>query len=177
MPSATLGMLIFVVTEGMFFAGLISAHTIAKASLPFDWPPPGQPRLPAEATAYNTLALLASGWLIAVAGARYRRDPRTAELPLLAGLMLGGLFVIVQGSEWVGLIREGLTLTSSAHGGFFYLIVGAHAVHALCALLLLGLALLRLSQGQLSNAAFGAARVLWFFVVGVWPVLYWKVYL
>ncbi len=176
-PSATLGMLIFVITEVMFFAGLISAHTIAKASLPFAWPPPDQPRLPIETTAYNTLALLASGWLVGLAGVRYREDPRKAEAPLLFGLLLGALFVTFQGTEWLALVREGLTLTSSAHGAFFYLIVGAHAVHALSALGFLSFVLLRLSRGTLDSATFGAARVLWFFVVGVWPVLYWKVYL
>ncbi len=176
-PSALLGMLIFIVTEVMFFAGLISAHTIAKANLPMGWPPPGQPRLPLEETAYNTLALLASGILVALAGVRYRRAPRSAEAPLLAGLLLGGLFVIFQGVEWLALIGEGLTLTSSTHAGFFYLIVGAHALHVLGALSVLGYALLRLSRGTLSGETFSAVRALWFFVVAVWPVLYWKVYL
>jgi heme/copper-type cytochrome/quinol oxidase subunit 3 len=177
LPNATLGMLIFVVTEVMFFAGLVSAHTIAKSNLPFDWPPPGQPRLPVASTAFNTLALLASGWLVGIAGARFRKDPRKAEAPLLFGLLLGAIFVIFQGTEWVALIREGLTLTSSPHGSFFYLIVGAHALHAVCALGLLIMALVRLSRRQLEAATFSAVRVFWFFVVAVWPVLYWKVYL
>ena len=44
------GMLVFVLTEAMLFAGFISAFTIVKASAPV-WPPPDQPRLPVEATA------------------------------------------------------------------------------------------------------------------------------
>lgn len=177
LPSATLGMLVFVMTEVMFFAGLISAHTIARANQPFAWPPPGQPRLPIEDTLYNTLLLLASGWLVALAGKYHQKAPRKAEAQLLFGLLLGGLFVMFQGVEWAALIGEGLTLTSSSHGGFFYLIVGAHALHAVCALGFLALVLVRLSSNTLDSATFGAARVLWFFVVGVWPVLYWKVYL
>lgn len=170
-------MLIFVITEVMFFAGLVSAHTIAKSSMPLAWPPPGQPRLPIEATAWNTLLLLTSGLLVAGAGSRFAKSPSEAKAPLLLGLLLGGAFVTFQGAEWIGLIREGLTLTSSTHGSFFYLIIGAHALHAVCALCLLGFVLFRLTCGRLERGTFAAARVFWFFVVGVWPVLYWKVYL
>ena len=61
-PSAVLAMLIFVVAEVMFFAGVLSAYTIVKSgTLPGMWPPPGQPRLPAGETAFNTAALLMSG--------------------------------------------------------------------------------------------------------------------
>jgi heme/copper-type cytochrome/quinol oxidase subunit 3 len=176
-PNAVVGMLIFVVTEVMFFAGLISAHTIAKSNLPMGWPPPGQPRLPLESTALNTLALLASGALVSWAGQQFRKDPALARRPLSLGLSLGAFFVVAQGMEWIGLIREGLTLTSSTHGSFFYLIVGAHALHALCAILFLLVVLARLLRSELEASTFASARVLWLFVVCVWPVLYWKVYL
>ena len=47
-PNAVLGTIVFVVAETMFFAGLISAHTIARASaIGGMWPPAGQPRFPA----------------------------------------------------------------------------------------------------------------------------------
>ena len=58
-PTPVLGMLIFVIAETMMFAGLISAFTIVKAGA-LGWPPPGQPRLPVEATAFNTAVLLLS---------------------------------------------------------------------------------------------------------------------
>ena len=62
--SGVIGMLIFMVTEAMFFAGLISAYMVIRAGLE-EWPPWGQPRLPVETTAFNTLVLLASGFLMA----------------------------------------------------------------------------------------------------------------
>ena len=49
-------------------------------------------------------------------------------------MLLGAFFVLFQGVEWVALLREGLTLTSSTHGAFFYLIIGTHALHAVVAL-------------------------------------------
>src|ERR1019366_3006034 len=65
LPNAVLGMIIFVIAEIMFFAALMSAHTIARSSaLGGVWPPPGQPRLPVERTAINTCVLLLSGVLL-----------------------------------------------------------------------------------------------------------------
>lgn len=176
-PNAVLGVLIFIFTEAMLFAGLISAHSITKASSAVGWPPPGQPRLPVEDTAVNTAALLLSGLVVFVAQRRFRRDRAGAFLPLVTGIALGTFFVGFQGVEWVGLIREGLTLTSSAHGAFFYLIVGVHAVHALAALLALGWAALKLRRAVLAPSALAATALFWYFVVGVWPIIYLRVYL
>jgi heme/copper-type cytochrome/quinol oxidase subunit 3 len=171
-----MAMLIFVFTEGMLFAGLISAFTIVRAAAPA-WPPPGQPRLPIEETAVNTAALLASGALLFVARRVFRREPSRARWPLLLAVLLGLFFVVFQGVEWLALIRQGLTVTSSIRGSFFYLVVGLHALHALAALGVLAYAWLRLQRGWLAPGLLSAAEVFWYFVVGVWPVLYLRVYL
>ena len=174
-PSGVMGMLIFVFTEVMLFAGLISAFTIIRSSAVV-WPPPGQPRLPFEATAFNTAVLLASGAALQWARRRFDRSRATARTPLLLAIALGAFFVAVQGAEWVAMIGQGLTLTSSALGSFFYLIVGAHALHAVAALVLLGVTYRRLQRGWLASSQLGTAEVLWYFVVAVWPVLWLVVY-
>ena len=67
-PDAVMGMLLFVFTEAMLFAGLISAHTIVKSRAAGQmWPPFGQPRLPLGEAAVNTAALLASGIVLVFA--------------------------------------------------------------------------------------------------------------
>jgi heme/copper-type cytochrome/quinol oxidase subunit 3 len=170
-------MLIFVFVELMLFAGMISAFLIAGSSSVLGWPPPGQPRLPIEETAFNSVALLTSGVALWMAGRAYRRERRSARTPLLAAIGLGAFFVCFQGIEWVALIREGLTLTSSTHGSFFYLIVGTHALHAIGALGGLVYAFLRLRRRLLNHSTLAAASVFWYFVVGVWPILYVVVYL
>ena len=176
-PHGVLGMLLFVLTEIMVFAGLISAFTIAKASAPV-WPPPGQPRLPVEATAFNSLILLASGVALLFAHRAFHRGDRAGMLkPMWLALGLGGTFVIIQGYEWVSLISEGLTMMSSSYGAFFYLIVGIHALHAFAAIGMLAIATNRLQSGWLTPGFFGATEIFWFFVVGVWAVLYVVVYL
>lgn len=175
--NGVVGMVIFVVAETMFFAGLVSAFTIVKTTSVAGWPPVAQPRLPIERTALNTLALLASGPTLWIAARKFAKSPALALRPLLAAMGLGAFFVIFQGSEWIQLIAQGLTMTSSTHGSFFYLIVGTHGLHAVAALLALVAAARRLRAGRLSPSFFSAIQVFWYFVVALWPVLYWRVYL
>ncbi|MEX0912629.1 MAG: cytochrome c oxidase subunit 3, partial [Gemmatimonadota bacterium] len=64
-PNGVMGMLMFIFTELMFFGGFVSAHTIVRSQTAGQmWPPFGQPRLPAEETAINTAALIASGFVL-----------------------------------------------------------------------------------------------------------------
>lgn len=175
LPHEVLGMLLFVITELMLFTGLVSAYLISAAAYPGAWPPLNQPRLPVAVTGVNTLALLASGVLAWQAGrALARNDAKTGWLGWT--FVLGAYFVGAQGMEWLALIRDGLTLVSSVHG-YYFLIVGAHALHAIGALTTLFWALRRQVKGQLTTGNWSAIQIFWLFVVGVWPVLYVLVYL
>ncbi|MEW6775341.1 MAG: cytochrome c oxidase subunit 3 [Bdellovibrionota bacterium] len=172
-------MAMFIAVEAMFFAGLASAFLVLRAGSGGTWPPLGQPRLPLEVTALNTLVLLASGAaLILAERAALQGQKPTRLLPF--SLLLGALFLAIQGSEWLRLIAQGLTLTSSVYGGLFYTLIGAHALHVLG-----GLAgaiwywySIRKSE-RLRDAEkirFRVVRMYWLFVVGLWPVLYVLVY-
>jgi cytochrome c oxidase subunit 3 len=176
--NGVLGMLIFIFTESMFFAGLISAHSIVRSQVASQmWPPFGQPRLPVQETAVNTAALLVSGIVLVIAWLAYRRERGSARIPLLLSILLGGFFVWRQGLEWAALLGEGLTMQSSSYGGFFYLIVGAHALHAVAALAGMVWAWFRLEKGRLTTSQLATVAAFWYFVVLVWPILYVKVYL
>jgi len=190
LSNGVLGMGLFVIAEVMLFAGLVSAFVIAKANQ-ISWPPVGQPRLPVNETAFNTAALVVSGIFLFVAARAFSNDVErarsqvvgiqnpaaSARTPFLLSILLGAFFVVFQGGEWVALLSEGLTITSSQHGSFFYLIVGMHALHAVGALMLLSYGYVRLLRGTLTPSLFGAGQVFWYFVVGLWPLLYWLVYL
>jgi heme/copper-type cytochrome/quinol oxidase subunit 3 len=176
--NASFGMALFVFTEVMLFAGFISAFVIVHSGSRTPWPPPGQPRLPAEQTAINTLALLASGVCLYLAGKKFRGPrPRAAAPWMGAALALAAFFVIFQGMEWLALLGQGMTLTSSQLGSFFYVIVGAHALHAVAAMIALAVSWAMLQAGRLTRSQLGAVQLFWYFVVLVWPFLYWKVYL
>ncbi|OGP07414.1 MAG: hypothetical protein A2048_05855 [Deltaproteobacteria bacterium GWA2_45_12] len=176
--SPVLGMLIFILTEIMVFASFISAFNIIKSGFN-NWPPLGQPRLPVEITAFNSLFLIASGWLIYLAYKCFGKGEPNSKVKkyFLWALFSGLLFVLLQGMEWGRLIGYGLTMTSSVYGSFFYLIIGTHALHVLGAIIGLVLVYRRLVCGSLKTETFAAMQAFWFFVVALWPVLYVLVYL
>ena len=176
LPNGVFGVMIFAISESMFFAGLISAFMIVRSSATKGWPPPGQPRLPAEQTVINTAALIVSGVVLYGAWYLWKNQVRAARWALLASLVLGTSFVLLQGREWVALIGEGLTLTSSSLGSFFYLLVGLHGAHAVVALVALGWVYARMVRGTLERGFFLAAQVFWYFVVVLWPVIYVRMY-
>src|ERR1700756_943600 len=95
LPNSVLGMIIFIATEVMFFAALMSAHTIARATvLGGVWPPAGQPRLPVERTAINTAILLLSGILLWIGDRRIRAD-RESGLRYVAGAIAAGVAFVL----------------------------------------------------------------------------------
>ena len=174
--NGVLGMLLFVLTEIMFFAGMISVFNIVRASAAV-WPPPDQPRLPVEETAINTLALFASGLCVYLAQRRFAVSRASARTPLALAIVFASIFVVFQGFEWVSMIAQGLTLTSSALGSFFYLIVGIHALHVVAALAMMVQTWRRHARGWLHPSQLATTAVFWYFVVGAWPIIYWRVYL
>jgi cytochrome c oxidase subunit III len=177
LDSAILGMLIFTVTETMFFVGCISAYTISKANtMVGNWPPPGQPTLSPVSTAFNTAALLLSGAVLLLANWQFQKSARDARWLVLGAWVLGAIFVGLQGSEWTALLKQGLSLTSSPAGSFFYLIVGGHALHALVALLAMSVLLLQSFFGEMKKGLFYGVQTFWYFVVLMWPIIYSRVY-
>lgn len=174
-----IGMGLFVFAEIMLFSGFIAGFIISQRSaVPGSWPPIDQPRLPVASTGVNTAALLVSGLLLFLAHRAYRAERATVAARAMGlSILFGAAFVLLQGREWVRLLAQGLTLTSSPIGSYFYLIVGAHALHAVIALVYLGCAWFWLRAGRLMPQTFGAAQLFWYFVVLLWPFIYLKVYL
>lgn len=157
-----IGMLLFLAAEAMFFAGLISAFLVLRASL-IPWPPVGQPRLPVMMTAANTIILLLSGFSLW----RARSVDKNWQLAVGAGF----LFLIVQGVEWLKLISYGFTMAHNPYAGLFYVLIGAHALHVFG-----GLVFLILSRGSWQQGSFEPSLYYWTFVVLLWPILYGLVY-
>ena len=177
--SGVLGMLIFMVTEAMFFAGLISAYMVIRAGIE-EWPPWGQPRLPVVATAFNTVVLLASGFIMVHSRACFKKNELAFGRRWLGiSILLGTFFLVFQGYEWIQLLKFGFTLSSSVYGGLFYLLIGAHGFHVMGALAVLFYAWYRIKTpgNPITPEGLYPFQMLWYFVVCVWPVIYLLVYL
>ncbi len=175
-----LGMLIFLGAETMLFAGFVAAYLVFRLGAPA-WPPPGQPRLPIELTGANTAVLLSSGYTLWRALKAARHGSHAALAGNLASTALLGLtFLGVQGYEWMRLLRFGLTASSGIYGAVFYTLIGAHALHVAGALAWILIFLfgkcLRMSAVP-EGGSLPALAMYWYFVVGLWPLLYTLVYL
>jgi heme/copper-type cytochrome/quinol oxidase subunit 3 len=177
--SPELAVLIFIVFELMLFSGLVATYLVLRTSS-FAWPPPGLPRLPVAVTAVNTVILTfsavtmyrATREIAAGAQGRFRNA-------LLVTVVLGTTFLVVQGSEWVQLIHRGLTLTSGSYGGIFYTLIGLHALHVVGAVVWLGVVLVAALRRRYTPQRYTGVRLCamyWYFVVGLWPLLFVLVY-
>ena len=180
LSNAYIGLLMFLGAETMFFAGLIGSFLVFRVAHEV-WPPATLPRLPVVVTGVNTLILLASALTMRRARAAIRAGVQRDLLRmLLVTAVLGVVFLLVQGYEWIRLLQFGLTLASGVYGATFYVLVGCHGVHVLGAVIWL-LSVLRLAAQRryTAKAHSGVAlcAMYWYYVVALWPVLYGLVYL
>ena len=173
-----LAMLVVIAAESMLFAGLIGTYLVFRLSQ--QWPPKDLPRLPLVLTGLNSLVLFASLVPMTRALRAVRRDDRAA---LVRGLertaLLGTVFLLVQGFEWVRLVRHGLTLGGSMYGATFYVLIGCHAVHVLVAVAWLAVTTILARRGAFratGHAPLEMCGVYWYFVCGLWAVLFPLVY-
>ncbi len=180
--NARLGVLVLLGAETMLFSGLIGTFLVFRVGN-VTWPPPSHLgiELPRVVTGINTMLLLLSGYTMLQAHRAIRED-RVKQLRswLLVTGMLGFLFLGVQGSEWVQLIRNGLTLQSGVYGGIFYVLIGCHAVHVLTAVIWLFIVFGMAVAGRFSAEGYigvDTCTIYWIFVVALWPILYVLVYL
>ena len=172
-----IGMLLFIATEIMLFAGLISAYVVLKSQISM-WPPVDQPRFPVAITGFNTLILLLSGLSLFV-GFRNFKDKALSLKLMFGAVILGAVFLLIQGYEWVQLIQFGLATAQSVYAGTFYVLIGTHALHAFGGLIFLLTTYFSLKNkvgGEEWTLKYKLSLMYWSLVVGVWPVLYGVVY-
>ena len=181
LSNARLGVLVLLGAETMLFSGLIGTFLVFRVGN-VTWPPPSHIgiELPRIVTGINTALLLLSGYTMFQARRAIQKD-KVKQLRnwLLITGVLGLLFLGVQGSEWVQLIHNGLTLQSGIYGGIFYVLIGCHAIHVLTAVIWLFIVCGMAMAGRFSaNRYIGVdtCAIYWIFVVALWPILYVLVY-
>lgn len=171
--SVRLVMWMFLATVAMLFAAFSSAYIVRRSGT--DWTRIDLPNL----LWANTLVLCLSSVALEVGSwGGARRRWRLALWGLGGALVLGIGFLIGQVRTWQQLQFAGIYLPSSPHSSFFYLLTGAHGVHVVAALAVLGYAgfvatgSARVDTRRWSNAT-GLARPFWHFLLGVWLAVLW----
>ncbi len=179
-PSARLGMIIFLASEVMMFATLIAGYLVLRSSQTL-WPPQGQPALNVPMTAINTFFLVSSSFTLHFAEKFYGQRSLGKFLGFLgASILLGVLFLSIQAYEYSRLVAEGLSLSSSTYGSVFFTLTGFHGFHVLVGITLMNIVFWRANSRNLTTASHAFVEnvgLYWHFVDIVWIVLFSMLYL
>ncbi|MBI1748764.1 MAG: cytochrome c oxidase subunit 3 [Acidobacteria bacterium] len=170
-PSAQLGLWLFMMAVTMLFAGFASAYIISRRGQAWlDIPRP-------TVLWYSTSLLLLSSGTLEMA----RRALRRSQLPALKGwlsltTLFGLSFIIGQLEAWRQLRAAGLYLPTNQHSSFFYLLTGMHGLHFLGGIAVLLYALFQAAPataGQALRGRINLCAVYWHFLTGLWLYLFW----
>lgn len=181
LSNAKLAILILLGSETMLFSGLIGAFLVFRMGN-VTWPPLSHAdiQLPRILTGINTGLLVFSGFTMFHALRSIQQNRIILFRILLIGTgVLGLIFLLIQGSEWLKLIDKGLTLQSSVYGAIFYVLIGCHAVHVLGAVIWLVIVICMAFSGRFSSdrhIGVETCTIYWIYVVALWPILYFLVY-
>jgi cytochrome c oxidase subunit III len=177
-----LGMLLFITSEVMFFAGLFAAYFNTRASADV-WPPveftDTLKILPFVGPA--TILLIVSSFTCQIAVWSIRRGDRTRFLRAMAvTVALGIAFLLMQATDYFLLGSEQLTLSSGTFGTTYYTLTGFHGAHVFGGVVMLSVILYRGMAGQFTarhHDAVEAASLYWHFVDIVWILLFTLLYI
>ena len=165
-------MWVLIVSElAVFGAGLV-AFLAVRLTDPAGFAE-AQAHLHRTGAAANTLVLVTSGWLAALAtqaaeaGQRHR-----LRLRLAGAIALGVVFLVLKGNEYADLFAQGIGTETHAFFTFSFLLTGFHAAHVLAGMVLLAVvATIATPRAVETGAAF------WHMVDLVWVLLFPVVYL
>ncbi|MDH4143440.1 MAG: cytochrome c oxidase subunit 3 [Gemmatimonadota bacterium] len=181
-----LGMLLFITSEVMFFAGLFAAYFNVRAAAP-QWPPVN----PETGEAFHlailplvgpaTVILILSSFTCQMAVWAIRRDDRVGFIRAIAvTFTIGVVFLLMQAADYILLAEEGITLSAGTFGTTYFTLTGFHGAHVFGGAIMLGVVLYRGMAGQFSarhHDAVEAASLYWHFVDVVWILLFSLLYL
>jgi cytochrome c oxidase subunit 3 len=175
------GFAFFIGSEIMFFAAFFAFYFYTRFHSPV-WPPPGYESLPIPPALINTALLVTSGFIYML-GEHWlvQGKPRGQVAGTMAlAVLLGLIFLGVQGSEWATLMGEGFHATDGTFGSAFYGLTGFHGFHVIVGALFLAVIAYRVAVGHFTahkHFAMTAAGWYWHFVDVVWIGLVAVLYL
>jgi cytochrome c oxidase subunit III len=188
----SVGTIVWLSSELMFFAALFAAYFTIRAVSPDLWAQETE-KLNVPFAAVNTTILVLSSLTcqLGVFAAERGQVGRSGGLLKVKawGLrewfvltyIMGSVFIAGQATEYVSLIEERVTLPSSSYGSMFYLTTGFHGLHVtgglIAFLLVIGRTFLarKFTHEQAVSAI--VVSYYWHFVDVVWIGLFATIYL
>jgi heme/copper-type cytochrome/quinol oxidase subunit 3 len=176
--SARTGVIIFIVSEVVFFASFFAVYFYFAAGPTYmgqgRWPPIGiQPVDPWGMPAVNTVVLLTSGVAVIVAHHAFLLAQRSAaQIALAIAIALGVLFLSIQVNEF---FHAPFNYRDGAYASIFFIGTGFHGLHVFVGIVVLAISLLRLRAGHFTlKSHFGLEAPIWYwhFVDVIWLFLF-----
>jgi heme/copper-type cytochrome/quinol oxidase subunit 3 len=171
------GMACLIATEAILFVYLIFSYAYLGSQQDGAWPPSGLPSL--RLAIPNTIILLGSSFLLVWGLRQFRRHRRSGRLALalLGTILLGSVFIAIQGVEWSS---KPFVFSTNAYSSSFFILTGVHMAHVAVGVLMLVMLLVWTLMGRFNGAhhehlALGA--LYWHFVDVVWIAVFTTAYL
>lgn len=174
-------MWIFIITDGLLFAGLLAGYGFLRLASP-RWPDQAEVFY-IPFIAFMTFVLITSSATMGTAVGAARHGDRRWIVRGLALTILGGLtFLGCQAYEWTHLIHEGARLYTNPWGvphftACFFVLTGFHGSHVLSGVIILTVTLIRTLLGKATSEGVEIAGLYWHFVDLVWVFIFTLFYL
>ncbi len=174
------GMITFLASEAMLFAGLIGAYIVLWKSRGPLFRPEHVEHWPVGLTGFNTFLLLSSSVTLLWAEKNVVKG-KSAVPGLGLTVLLGAVFVGIQAFEWTNLkVHENLWFnTQGTYTSTFFTLTGFHGLHVAIGVVMLAIAFLMSAAGRFTphNHTFmECASLYWHFVDVVWVFLFTILY-
>lgn len=170
MPTAKIGMGVFLAVVGCLFALFTSAYFMRMALS--DWQPLPIPGL----LWFNTGVLVLSSIALQVALVASRKGQLdTVRLGLATGGLTAVVFLVGQLFAWRALAEDGYLLAGNPANSFFYLITGLHGLHIVGGLIGLGRTSYRAwTTTRTDTLSLGVelCAMYWHFLLFIWLALF-----
>jgi cytochrome c oxidase subunit III len=179
--SIKLGMWLFIASDALTFAALLTGYGFMRALSP--WWPVQTHVFDMRLITFMTFTLISSSALMAMAVAAARGRDKTNAIRFLLATIAGGLiFLGCQAYEWTHFIREGARPFSNPWGvpqfsASFFVITGFHGLHVLSGVVLLTVIAARALTNRYSDEGVEIAGLYWHFIDVVWVFVFAFFYL
>jgi cytochrome c oxidase subunit 3 len=176
LSTLSVGVVVWLASELMFFAGLFAAYFTLRSTNAADWPP-DDVDLDTLRAGLATVVLMASSVTMhfAVHAVRHRQRTRRAILWLVATVVLGGAFLVNLVSEYA---TASFHIDDNAYGSIYYLMTGFHGLHVLGGLIFM-CAVMWALHGRSEVPALPTVEVCsyyWHFVDVVWLAMFTTIF-
>lgn len=172
--AGVMGMSIFLVSLSILFLASLVGYLVVRLRADA-WAPAGGDRYP-EGLWISTLVILAASVTVhrALSAARSGNGPGTYRM-LLATLILGGVFLVLQSVNWLQLAGDGITARTGLYGFTFYVFTVLHALHVVGGIIPLAVATVKARRGAYTLGSYAGVQhvaMYWHFLDAVWVVLF-----